>query len=190
MKQKRENHQRKINETKSQFFVKINTVNSYFARLIKIKEGDRETRAEQQHQMLTLILPLSDIDCRQWNSQDKFGDPRLEATSFSCFIWNTRSCQSNRYFDIMTWKQQTERACHNPQPPAMPKNFRRASRCSPCHKERFGTQLRNSQQEDSLGFDEGHKKNVFPLRKLSFFICKIVLITIYLHLFYKTIRLF
>lgn len=141
-----------------------------------------EARAELQHQMLILNLPLSDIDCRQWNSEDKFGNPRLQTTSISHFIWNTRSCQSDIYYNTMTWKQQTERACHNSQPPSMPKNFRRTSKCSLGHLERFGTQLRNGQQEDSLGFDEGHKKNIFPLRKLSFFIHKIVLITIYLHL--------
>lgn len=87
MKEERENHQRKINETKSQFFVKINTVNRYFAGLIKIKEGEVEARDAEQHQMFTLILPLPDTDCRM-ELQDKFG--RLEATTVSRFIWNTR----------------------------------------------------------------------------------------------------
>lgn len=32
----------KINKTKCQFSVKINTVNRYFARLIQIKEGEIE----------------------------------------------------------------------------------------------------------------------------------------------------
>lgn len=79
MKEKRENHQRKINEAESQFFVKINTVNRYFAGLIKIKEGEIEARTEQQHQRLTLTLPLPDTDCRV-ELQDRFG--RLEATMF------------------------------------------------------------------------------------------------------------
>lgn len=96
----------KIDETKHQFSVKINTVNRYFARRIRIKVRKVKARPEMESQTLDV-----DLDITLMGYRLKIVElPRLEATSVSVLFGTVGDIglEDTQYY-IMTWKQQNER---------------------------------------------------------------------------------